>query len=73
MLFKVDIEKAYDKIKWLFVHKMSSLKGFPDRWNDWIMETMRGGHVGIKVNHVVDPPVVGADGRRGGAPPGSVA
>ena len=50
MIFKVDFEKAYDKIKWPFLIQMLNLKGFPDKWCDWMMETMRGGHVGIKVN-----------------------
>ena len=45
MLFKVDFEKAYDKIKWPFVHKMLKLKKFPDKWCDWVIHTMRGGHV----------------------------
>lgn len=26
------------------------MKGFPDKWCDWIMKVVRGGHVGIKVN-----------------------
>ena len=34
MLFKVDFEKAYDKIKWPFVHKLLQLKKFPDKWCD---------------------------------------
>lgn len=29
---------------------MLKLKGFPDRWTDWIMHTIRGGKVCIKVN-----------------------
>ena len=53
MLFKVDFEKAYDKIKWPLVCKMLHLKGYPDIWIDWIMSAMRGGHVAIKVNDSV--------------------
>ena len=55
LLFEVDFEKAYDKIKWPFVYKMLKLKNFPDKWCDWVMETMRGGHVGIKVNDEIGP------------------
>ena len=50
LVFKVDFEKAYDKIKWPFVILMLEQKGFPDKWCDWVMETMRGGHVGVKIN-----------------------
>jgi hypothetical protein len=36
MLFKVDFEKAYGKIKWPFVYQMLKLKGFPNAWGDLI-------------------------------------
>ena len=49
-MFKVDFEKAYDKIKWPFIYQMLKMKGFPDKWYDWIMRSMVGGKVGIKVN-----------------------
>jgi hypothetical protein len=55
LIFKVDFEKAYDKIKWPFVIQMLKAKGFPDKWCDWVMETMRGGHVGVKVNDEIGP------------------
>ena len=54
LIFKVDFEKAYDKIKWPFVIQMLKMKGFPDKWCDWVMETMRG-HVGIRVNDEIGP------------------
>ena len=53
LIFKVDLQKAYDKIKWPFVMKMLQLKGFPDKWCDWVMKTMRGGHVGVRVNDII--------------------
>ena len=34
---------------------MLKMKQFPDEWCDWVMETMRGGHVGIKVNDEIGP------------------
>lgn len=43
ILFKVDFEKAYDKIKWPFVYQMLKAKGFLDLWCDWMMGIMRGG------------------------------
>ena len=55
LLFKVDFEKAYDKIKWPFVYKMLKLKNFPDKWCDLVMHTMVGGHVGVKVNDEIGP------------------
>lgn len=38
-----------------FVYQMLKLKNFLDQWCDWIMHTMRGGHVGVKVNDVIGP------------------
>lgn len=37
LIFKVDFEKTYDKIKWPFVIRMLKLIGFPDKWCDWVM------------------------------------
>ena len=55
VLFKVDFEKAYDKIKWPFVYKMLKMKQFPDKWCDMVMHTMIGGQVGVKVNDKIGP------------------
>ena len=35
--------------------QMLNLRGFPVRWCDWVMETMRGVHVGVKVNDEIGP------------------
>lgn len=43
LLFKVDFEKAYGKVKWPFVYKMMKMKIFPDKWCDLVMHTMIGG------------------------------
>lgn len=34
---------------------MLKLKGFPDKWIDWIMGNIRGGNVCIKVNDNLGP------------------
>ena len=68
LIFKVDFGKAYDKIKWPFVIQVLELKGFPDKWCDWVMETMRGGHVGVKVNDEIGPYFKTFKGLRQGDP-----
>lgn len=68
MLFKVHFEKAYDKDKWPFVHRMLSPKGFPDLLSDWIMSIMRRGHVGIKLNDSISPYYTTHKGLRQGDP-----
>jgi len=53
VIFKIDFEKAYDKVKWPFVQQTLRMKGFSREWCAWINSIMTGGHVGIKVNDQV--------------------
>lgn len=47
ILFKVDFEKAYDKVNWVFIYRMLKDKGFPDIWCDWVMKVIMGGKVAV--------------------------
>jgi hypothetical protein len=42
-MFKIDFEKAYDKVRWNFVKEVMERKGFPDRWINQTMCTIQGG------------------------------
>jgi hypothetical protein len=53
VIFKIDFEKAYDKVKWSFVQQTLRMKGFSHKWCQWIASFIQGGHVGIKVNDQV--------------------
>lgn len=55
ILLEIDFEKAYDKVNWLFLYQMMQIKGFGDKWCDWVMRTVRGGRVAIKVNDQIGP------------------
>jgi hypothetical protein len=50
VLFKIDFEKAYDKVKWSFLQQALRMKGFPPQWCEWIARFVQGGSVGIRVN-----------------------
>ena len=50
VIFKVDFEKAYDKVKWHFVQQTLQMKGFPPKWCRWVENFISGGSVSIKVN-----------------------
>ena len=50
VVFKVDFEKAYDKVKWSFLQQALSMKGFFEKWHKWIQIFVTGGSVAIKVN-----------------------
>jgi hypothetical protein len=51
VVFKIDFEKAYDKVKWPFVRQTLRMKGFDDKWCTWVDAIMQKGHVAIKVNN----------------------
>jgi hypothetical protein len=55
VLFKIDFEKAYDKVNWAFLYQMMQLKGFGDIFCDWVMKVVRGGRVAIRVNNEIGP------------------
>jgi hypothetical protein len=55
VIFKVDFEKAYDKVNWNFLHNMMIRKEFGDKWCDWVLKTVKGGKVAIRANDVVGP------------------
>ena len=50
VIFKIDFEKAYDKVKWSFLQQVMRMKGFAPAWCHWIMQFVQGGSVGIRVN-----------------------
>jgi hypothetical protein len=68
VLFKIDFEKAFDKVKWSFLLQVLEMKGFPPIWNDWMLKAVRGGRVVIKVNDEVGPYFSTYQGLRQGDP-----
>jgi len=50
VIFKIDFEKAYDKVKWSFIQQTLRMKGFSQKWCEWIEAFIQGGYVGIKIN-----------------------
>lgn len=50
MILKIDFEKAYDNVRCDFLEEVLRGKGFPDKWTDWVMQTVRGGKVCVNIN-----------------------
>ena len=50
VVFKVDYEKAYDKVKWPFLQQALRIKGFDQAWRDQVDSIMKKGSVRIRVN-----------------------
>jgi mannosylglycoprotein endo-beta-mannosidase len=55
VIFKIDFEKAYDKVKWSFLRQTLRMKGFSPKWCRWIQNMVSGGSVRIKVNDDIRP------------------
>ena len=36
VIFKVDFEKAYDKVKWPFLQQAMRMKGFSEAWRNQV-------------------------------------
>jgi hypothetical protein len=49
VLFKIDFEKACDKVKWTFLKQTMRMKGFLPEWCDLVASFVQGGSVGVKV------------------------
>lgn len=50
LIFKVDFEKAYDKVKWSFLQQTLRMKGFDELWRKHVDCFIKKGSVGVKVN-----------------------
>jgi hypothetical protein len=53
VLFKIDFEKAYDKVKWNFLKQALCMKGFPLEWCNWVARFFQGGTLGIRDNRTL--------------------
>jgi hypothetical protein len=36
VIFKIDFEKAYDKVNWSFLQQTLRMKGFSQKWCQWV-------------------------------------
>ena len=68
VIFKIDFEKAYDKVRWNFLIQTLRLKGFSHKWIEWIKSFISGGSVAINVNDEVGPYFQTKKGLRQGDP-----
>jgi hypothetical protein len=68
VIFKIDFEKANDKVKWSFLQQTLRMKGFSPKWCRWIQNMVTGGSVGIKVNDDIGPYFQTKRGLRQGDP-----
>ncbi|GKV04742.1 hypothetical protein SLEP1_g16855 [Rubroshorea leprosula] len=49
-IFKVDFEKAYDKVCWEFLDYMMKRLGFNETWRRWILECLKSSSISVLIN-----------------------
>jgi hypothetical protein len=50
IIWKLDFEKAYDRVSWNFLFEVIERKGFPDRWLKWVEACVTGVKVCVNIN-----------------------
>ena len=50
IILKLNFEKAYDKVNWNFLQQALRMKGFSQKWCQWIESITTGGSVGVQIN-----------------------
>jgi hypothetical protein len=55
ILLKIDFEKAYDRVNWLFLQEVLIRKGFKNGFVHKFMQLVSGGQTAISINGEVGP------------------
>ena len=66
LVFKVDIEKAYDHVNWECLFRVLQNMGFSTKWIDWIRACVTSAHFSILVNGEASGYFQGSRGLRQG-------
>ena len=72
VFFKIDFEKAYDKVSWKLIFDCLQLRGFYSICCNWIRQVVSGGTVSIKLNNSCGPYIKSFKGVRQGDPLSSI-
>jgi hypothetical protein len=51
-VFKIDYEKAYDRVNLDFLYEILELRGFSPFWIGLIRQLTTGGSLGVKINEI---------------------
>ncbi|KAG0484289.1 hypothetical protein HPP92_008368 [Vanilla planifolia] len=68
MAIKLDLEQAYDSVRWDFIVEMMHLMGFPLVWIDWVRACIEAPRFGVLLNGVRLPWIQASRGLRQGCP-----
>jgi mannosylglycoprotein endo-beta-mannosidase len=68
LLFKLDIRKAFDSIRWEFILDLLQRRGFPSRFRDWIAALFYTSSSRVLLNGIAGLPITHGRGLRQGDP-----
>ena len=68
LLFKLDIRKAFDSVKWEFILDLLQRRGFPSKFRDWIAALLCSSSSRCLLNGLPGPPIYHGRGFRQGDP-----
>lgn len=68
LLFKLDIRKAFDSVRWDYILDLLQRRGFPSRFRDWIAALLSTSTSRILLNGVAGHPIHHGRGLRQGDP-----
>jgi Reverse transcriptase (RNA-dependent DNA polymerase) len=50
ILLKLDFAKAFDKINWDYLQEVLQIRGFGQKWVQWVMDLLTSGQTSITIN-----------------------
>lgn len=68
LLFKLDIRKAFDSVKWEYILGLLQRRGFPSKFRDWITALLSSSSSRIILNGIAGNPIKHGRGFRQGDP-----
>ena len=68
LLFKLDIRKAFDSVKWEYLLDLLQRRGFPSKFRDWIATLLSTSSSRIILNGIAGSPIKHGQGLRQGDP-----
>lgn len=68
LLFKLDIRKAFDSVRWEYLLDLLQKRGFPSIFRDWVAALLRSSSSRILLNGVAGEPITHGCGLRQGDP-----
>jgi mannosylglycoprotein endo-beta-mannosidase len=68
LLFKLDIRKAFDSVRWEYILDLLQMRGFPPRFWDWVTALFATATSRVLLNGIVGVPIDHGRGLRQGDP-----